>query len=160
MLDIRYTKITDISYLRKWILTPKVLLHFAMSTPEEVESALTCWMSFSRLGASLTATLDGVPCGMATLFLMPYKKVKHHCLFKICVDPSFWRQGVGTDLVRNIKHLAQTTFFLEMIHTEVFGDNPLASLLVKQGFKEFARQEDFVKNGTIYQRRTLFGVEL
>lgn len=90
--DIRYTRILDISYLRRWIQDPKVLRWFSMSTPEEIEQALAVWMSFARYNASLTAVIDREPCGVATLFLPYYKKTIHHCLFKICVALSI-REG-------------------------------------------------------------------
>ena len=51
---------------------------------------------------------------------MPYKKVAHHCLFKIVVDPKHQRKGIGRALLKNLKHLAKTYFHLELMHIEVF----------------------------------------
>lgn len=159
-IDIRYTRILDISYLRQWIQNPKVLYWFSMSTTEEIELALSCWMSYCRYNASLTALINNVPCGIVTLFLPPYKKISHHCLFKICVDPHYQRRGVGTALIRNIKHLAKTQFHLESIYSEVFDGNPLIPLLKKFDFHEFLRQDKYIKNEDFYFTRVLMGTDL
>ena len=116
--------------------------------------------SYTQYSCSLTAVLDGVPCGIATLFLMPYKKVAHHSLFKIVVDPLLHRKGIGTSLVRNIKHLAKNYFHLEFLHVEVFEGNPLIALLQQQGFYEFARQDLYVKNEGKYLARILLETAL
>jgi RimJ/RimL family protein N-acetyltransferase len=159
-LDIRYTRVFDVSYLRQWLNDPKVLRFFSMSTEQEIEQAISCWMNFARYNASLTAVIDRVPCGIATLFLPPYKKVSHHCLFKICVDPKYQRKGVGSALIKNIKHLAKTQFHFESIDAEVFDENPLIPLLKKFDFHEFARQEFFIKAKDRYFARVLLGATL
>ena len=159
-LDIRYTRVFDISYLRQWLHDPEVLRWFSMSSDQEIEQAIACWINFSRYNASLTAVIDRVPCGIATLFLPPYKKVSHHCLFKICVDPKYQRKGVGSALIKNIKHLAKTQFHFESVHAEVFDGNPLIPLLEKFDFHEFARQEYYVKAKDRYFARVLLEAKL
>lgn len=159
-LDIRYTYITDITYLKSWLMQPAVLKWFAMTTEKEVDDAAQCWMGFCRYSASLTATIDNTPCGIGTLFLMPYKKVAHHALMKIVVDPAYQRQGIGTALVRNLKHLAKEYFPLDLLHTEVFEGNPLISLLEHQGFSLYAQQEKYVKTETGYLGRLLYEINL
>jgi RimJ/RimL family protein N-acetyltransferase len=158
--DIRYTYITDLPLLRGWLLDPRVQTWFPVGDEREVEEAVQCWVGFARYSASLTATVSGKPCGMATLFLMPYRKVAHHALFKIVVDPRFQRRGIGTALLRNIKHLARDYFHLDLIHTEVFEGNPCVHLLEKQGFTAFARQGGFVKDGEGYRGRICYEVHL
>jgi RimJ/RimL family protein N-acetyltransferase len=153
--DIRYTYITDSIYLRKWLSSQKDLHWFPFSEGKEVEEAVASWMAFSRYGASLTATIDKTPCAMGTLFLMPYQKVRHQCIFKLIVDPPHRRRGIGTSLVKNLKHLAKTYFHLELIHIEVFEGNPLIPILHHCGFTEFARQERFVKEEGRYLTRIL-----
>lgn len=159
-IDIRYTYITDLSYLRQWMQTPGMSHWFPMKTEKEIEDALQCWIGFARWSCSLTATVSSKPCGIATLFLMPYKKVAHHCLFKIVVDPKWQRKGVGTELIRNLKHLAKNYFRLEMIETEVFDDNPIIDLLLKHGFTEIFRQEKYVKEDGKYRARVCLEARL
>jgi RimJ/RimL family protein N-acetyltransferase len=155
-LDIRYTYVTDTPYLREWLQLPDVQRWFPVSTEREIEDAVQCWIGFSRYSSSLTATVNGVPCGIGTLFLMPYRKVAHHCLFKIVVNPKYQKKGIGTSLLKNLKHLAKNYFHLELIHIELFEGNPLIRLLGKFDFQEFARQEKYVKDSRGYHSRILY----
>jgi RimJ/RimL family protein N-acetyltransferase len=159
-LDIRYTYITDITYLRQWVRSPDMLKWFPMGSEKEVEDALQCWIGFCRWSASLTATVNHVPCGIGTLFLMPYKKVAHQCLFKVIVDPHWQKKGIGSSLVKNLKHLARNYFHLEMIGSEVFEGNPLIRLLEKSGFEEIFRQERAVRDGQEYKARIFLEAKL
>ena len=159
-LDIRYTRILDISYLRKWIQDPKILHWFSMTDPEEIEQALSVWISFARYNASLTAVIDREPCGIATLFLPFYKKTMHHCLFKICVAPQYQGRGVGSALIKNIKHLAKEKFHMEAIYAEVFDGNPLIPLLEKFDFHPFVKQDYYIKTETGYLARVLLETTL
>ncbi len=144
--DIRYTYVTDISYLREWVNHPTILKWFPMATEKEVEDALQCWIGFCRWSSSLTATIDRIPCAVGTLFLMPYQKVAHQALFKLAVNPKWQRRGIGTALLRNLKHLAKNYFHLEAIAIEIFEGNPIESLLKQQGFQEIFRQNHYVKD--------------
>jgi RimJ/RimL family protein N-acetyltransferase len=154
--DIRYTRQMDAVYLKSWLENAQALKYFPMEDAAEIEFSLSYWMSLTKYQCSLTATIQHIPCGVATLFLLPYKKIAHHCSFKICVDPNHWNKGIGTNLVKNVLHLAKNYFHLEAVHIEVFGNNPLIFLLEKMGFHEFARQENYVKIDGLYQRRTCF----
>lgn len=159
-LDIRYTHITDEAYLRNWLIDPKLHHFLFINNEQEINNTLQCWLGFCRYKASLTATLNGIPCGIATLFLMPYQKVSHHCLFKMIVDPAYQKKGVGNSLLKNIMHLARTYFKLEEIYTEVIEDNPLIHLLDKYGFYQFVKQEGYIKENNQYYARLQFGVSL
>jgi putative acetyltransferase len=155
-LDIRYTYVTDTPYLRDWLQKSEVQTWFPVSEEREIEDAIQCWIGFSRYSSSLTATLKGTPCGIGTLFLMPYRKVAHHCLFKLVVDPKYQHKGIGTSLLKNLKHLAKSYFHLELIHIEVFDGNPFIHLLQKFDFHEFARQDNFVKDKEVDKARILY----
>lgn len=155
-LDIRYTYVTDTPYLRDWLQNPEVQKWFPVSEEKEIEDAIQCWIGFSRYSSSLTATLNGTPCGVGTLFLMPYRKVAHHCLFKIVVDPKHQRKGIGSALLKNLKHLAKNYFHLELMHIEVFEGNSFVRLLQKFDFHEFARQDRFVRTKDGDKARILY----
>ncbi|MBS0651697.1 MAG: GNAT family N-acetyltransferase [Verrucomicrobia bacterium] len=154
--DIRYTFLTDAPYLKDWLQMEEVQRWFPISQEKEIEDAAQCWVGFSRYNSSLTATIDNVPCGIGTLFLMPYKKVAHHCLFKMVVEPKHQRRGIGRALLKNLKHLAKNYFRLELMHIEVFEGNPFIHLLKEFDFQEFARQEKFVKDKDRYLSRILY----
>ena len=158
--DIRYTHMTDSPFLREWLLHPDVQRWFPVSEEKECEDAIQCWMGFSRFSSSLTSTINGVPCGVGTLFLMPYRKVAHHCLFKLVVDPKHQKKGIGSSLLKNLKHLAKNYFHLDLIHIEVFEGSPIIPLLEKQGFHLFAKQEGFVKESGHYLARLLYESDL
>lgn len=105
------------------------------------------WIGFSRFGASLTALYKEKPVGIATLFLMPYRKLIHHALMYFIVSPSETGHGFGTSLARNITHLGKVYFRFEKVHVEVYEGCPAIPLLKKGGYEEVVRQERFVKEG-------------
>lgn len=142
--DIRYTELEDLTFLQSWFQAPGASDPYPF-TDVEKEEALKNWIGFSKYKASLTGTLHQVPCAIGTLFLMPYKKVAHHCSFYLIVDPAHRRQGIGASMVRNLLHLAKNRFRLESVHVELYEPSALLSILLKQGFERFVKQENFVK---------------
>ena len=138
--DIRYTRLLDKPLLKEWVMHPEVLKWFPMNDEKEVDLLLRNWIGYSRFRSSLTATYDHKPIGIATLFLMPYRKVSHLAMINIAVDPRMQRKGVGTSLIRNLVHLAKETFKLRSIHIEMIEGCRLISILEKQGFYEVYRQ--------------------
>lgn len=161
-VDIRYTILTDAPFLKQWLTLPEVKHWFPVESEKEIDDAVQCWIGFCRYSASLTATLDEgkTICAIGTLFLMPYRKVAHHCLFKMVVDPKYQRQGIGASLLKNLKHLAKNYFRLELMHIEVFDKNPFVHLLEQAGFRLCARQEKFVKEDGTYLARLLYEAHL
>lgn len=142
--DIRYTTLEDLNYLQEWFKDPASCNDYPFNFTEK-EDSLKNWIGFSKFKASLTGMIDNVPCAIGTLFLMPYRKVAHHCSFYLMVDPNHRRKGVGTAMIRNLLHLARNRFRLESVHVEVFEPSALLSVLVRLGFEQFVRQENFVK---------------
>lgn len=145
--DIRFSELDDLGALQNWFSTPEACDPFPFGFDER-EDALKNWIGFAKFKASLTGTMGGVPCAIGTLFLMPYRKVAHHCSFYLIVDPAHRRKGIGTSMVRNLLHLAKTRFRLESVHVEVYEPSLLLPILRKQGFEEFARQENFAGERT------------
>lgn len=143
--DIRYSLPEDLRLLEKWFSDVKERRSFPFETDEETSEALKNWIGFAKFKASLTGVIGDVPCAVGTLFLMPYRKVAHHCSFYLIVDPSMRQRGIGASMVRNLLHLAKTRFRLESVHAEIFAPNPLDALLEKMGFEMYARQENFVQ---------------
>jgi putative acetyltransferase len=153
-IDIRYTELSDGKYLKEWLMQKDIGRWFPMLGEVEVEDAVNRWLSFSRYKCSLTAVLDGVPIGLTTLYLNPYKKISHQCEFGIIVGKDYRGQGVGTDLLKNLIHLAKDYFNIELLHLQVYDQNPAIGLYEKFGFKEFGRQTHWIKEGeNLYQAR-------
>jgi len=158
--DIRYSTMDDLPYLKKWLKTKGMLHWYPPSDEAELENFIAVWLSFAKYNASLTAVFQNKPIGMGTLFLMPYRKVAHHCMFQIIVDPENQKKGVGKSLMKNLMHLAKNRFRLELIHGEILDESPLVPLLKSLGFTEFARQERYVKENGAYFPRILMEYEL
>jgi RimJ/RimL family protein N-acetyltransferase len=144
-LEFRYTEVSDSKYLKKWLLEPEVQRWFPMHDGVEIEDAVGRWISFSRYKCSLTAVCEGEPCGLATLYLQPYKKLAHQCEFGIIVGGGYRGKGVGSELIQNLEHLAKDRFKIELLHLQVYDGNPAVNLYSRLGFVEFGRQSHWIK---------------
>lgn len=153
--EIRYTDPSDEKVLRKWLKFPGLLDWYPMSNEKETDLIMKNWIGFYRFKSSLTATFKGKPIGIATLLLMPYRKVAHHAMLYFIVDPKSAHQGVGTSLLKNIKHLAKDYFKIEGIHFDVYEGCPAIKLFESQGFREVARLDGAVKMGDTYVAKIL-----
>lgn len=155
--DIRYSRLEDGVHLKKWLLSEGMLDHFSMSSEKEVDEMLKIWLGFSRYKSSLTACYRGIPCGFATLFLMPYIKLVHHSLVYLVVDPNMQRKKIGTSLLKNIEHLGKNYFRFEKLSFEVFGDGAISRLLEKSQYQKLFVQERYIKKAEgVYLPRTYF----
>lgn len=152
-LEIRYTELSDGKNLREWLHQPGVLRWFPMYDEVEIEDAVGRWVGFSRYKCSLTAVLDGVPAGMATLYLQPYKKLAHQCEFGIIVGDPNRSKGVGSQLLHALIHLAKERFGIELLHLQVYAGNPAIKLYERFGFKEFGCQTHWIKEDHGYVGR-------
>jgi RimJ/RimL family protein N-acetyltransferase len=144
-LEIRYTIPEDETHLMKWFKEQSVLRWFPMQYENEILDSVKRWISFYRWKCSLTATLDGVPCGIVTLWIQPYRKIAHQCQFGILVSEEFRGLGIGSALLKNIMNLAKSNFKVELVHLEVYDENPAYSLYERFGFKKFGYQERWIK---------------
>lgn len=149
-LELRYTIQDDAEALKTWLHEPGILSAFPMHDPVEIEDSVKHWISFSRYKSSLTATIDGKPVGIATLCLMPYRKLAHQCLLSIIVSGEVRGKGVGTILMNNLLHLAKEYFGMEVIYLEVYEGNRAMSLYHRFGFREVGYQKHFMKENGGY----------
>lgn len=158
--DIRYTEMADGATMRQWLKNPDVQKEFPLSSVEEMDMFLPNWIGFYRFKCSLTAMYKDRVVGVGTLLLMPYKKLVHHCLSYIVVDPEYQRQGIGSALVRNLKHLGKDYFKFESILCEFYEGSHIEKVLEKQGFVHMLRQEKYVKENGKYRARIVMEVRL
>lgn len=149
-VELRYSVLEDGVGLKEWLLEPGILKAFPMIDEPEVDDAVKHWIGFAKYKCSLTATYNGQACGIATLCLMPYKKLAHHCLLSIIVGGGQRGRGVGTLLMNNILHLAKQYFRLEVIYLEVYEGNPAVRLYKRFGFREIGLQKHFMKENGEY----------
>ncbi|NGX63807.1 MAG: hypothetical protein KR126chlam6_01221 [Candidatus Anoxychlamydiales bacterium] len=159
-LDIRYSKISDEKLLLKWMLDEENSKWFTFSTKKEIEGSVRNWIGFSKFKASLTGVLNNEIVSIATLFLMPYRKLAHEAMIYLIVDKNHRKKGIGSDMLKNLIHLAKNSFKLESLFIEVFDGSEMIPLLKKYKFEEFAYQEKYIKENNHYKDRILFDLWL
>lgn len=144
-VKVRYTELSDGKNLTQWLHDESIARWFPMYDDLEIDDAVSRWIGFARYKCSLTAVKDNMPIGICTLYLQPYKKLAHQCEFGIIVAPGYRGQGVGSLLLDHLIHLAKTNFKIELLHLQVYQDNPAINLYSRYGFKEFGRQNAWIK---------------
>lgn len=149
-LTFRLTGPQDAPYLAKWLSDTEVLHWFPMLSDAEIADAVRIWTGCSRLGSGITAELNKVPCGMATLYIQGYEKLKHTCLFSIIVKKDKRGMGIGHLLMEKLIELAREKFNIKILHLEVYEGNPAYEMYAKLGFVAFGRQEKFIKEKGVY----------
>jgi RimJ/RimL family protein N-acetyltransferase len=152
-IDVRYTEPGDAKFLKQWLMETSTMRWFPMNDEVEVDDAVMRWIAFYRYKCSLTITKEGIPCGMATLYLQPYRKLAHQCEFGIVVGEHYRNQGIGSYLMSSIIHLAKEKFKIELLHLQVCAENPAVNLYKRFGFTEFGRQNSWVKEPDHYAGR-------
>ena len=149
-LTFRLTRPEDAPPLMQWLSDPKILRWFPMFDAREIEDAVRIWVGYSRIEAGITAEWNSEPCGMANLYIQPYKKLKHTCLFSIIVKEEMRGKGVGKALLEQLMKHAKEKFNIEILHLEVYAGNPAKRLYERVGFKEFGSQSRFIKEDGKY----------
>lgn len=144
-ITIRAGEESDEKDLIAWLSQPGVLQWFPLTDLREIEDAARIWVSYAKQGALLTALWDGKPCGIANLYIQPFKKLAHQCLFAIIVDDAYRGKGVGTKLLQSLIDLAKNQFHLECLHLEVYEKNPAIRLYERFGFVEYGKHKRFIK---------------
>lgn len=152
-VEVRYTEPGDAKYLKEWLSEPGVLRWFPMEDQLEIDDAVMRWIAFYRYKCSLTVLKDGVPCGLATLYLQPYRKLAHQCEFGIIMGDGYRNMGIGSYLMSSLMHLAKENFKIELLHLQVYAENPAMRLYTRFGFKEFGRQNSWIKEDNRYVGR-------
>lgn len=149
-INVRPTRSHEDEYLKRWLLEPEVLQWFPMIDEREVDDAVRYWMTFAATGACFTAEWNGMPCGMANLYISGYKKLSHQCLFSIIVSEMYRSKGVGKALIEQLEKVAREKFQIEVLHLEVYDGNPAIHLYQRMGFTEYGRQRRFIKEDGRY----------
>lgn len=144
-IAIRFGKKEDEPHMIRWLMEPGVLRWFPMCDLREVQDSSRIWFNYTEQKAVLTAVYDGITCGSAILYISPYKKFAHQCLFAIIVDGEYRGKKIGTRLMEELTHLAKQRFSIELLHLEVYSGNPALSLYKRLGFKEYGIHKNFLK---------------
>jgi ribosomal protein S18 acetylase RimI-like enzyme len=145
--SIRFAEEDDQKYLIEWLSQPGVLDGFPLADLREIEDAVRICFSYCKSQGVLTALWDNVPCGFANLYLQPYKKLAHQCLFMIVIDEKFRGRGIGKRLLEELMALAKERHQIELLHLEVYENNLVAIRLYERlGFTQYGFQRHFVKD--------------
>ena len=152
-LTIRYTQPQDAEHLKAWLSDPEVSHWFPMANDAEIEDAVRRWISFSRIKSSLTAEFNGVPCGIVTLYIQAYRKLAHQSEFGIIVGSGLRNKGIGSFLLKSVMRLAKEQFRLELLHLQVYAENPAIRFYKRNGFREFGKQTHWIKESDRYVGR-------
>jgi putative acetyltransferase len=144
-VEIRYTEAGDAKYLKEWLSEPETGCWFPMEDEMEIDDAVLRWIAFHRYKCSLTITKDGIPCGLATLYLQPYRNLSHQCEFGILLGKAYRNMGIGGYLIKSLMTLAKEKFKIELLHLQVNAENPAIDFYKHYGFKEFGRQNSWIK---------------
>ncbi|MGE0198002.1 MAG: GNAT family N-acetyltransferase [Simkaniaceae bacterium] len=154
LITLRKTTEKDAPYLQEWLLQKGVLDGFPMINQREVEDAVRIWLLYIKKGYSITALYKKKPCGAANLYINDIEKMKHQCLFVIIVDEKMRGQGIGTLLLNEITRMARDQYQIEVLHLEVYENNPAFRLYERMGFKQFGRHPKYLKDdkGVYYDK--------
>ncbi len=152
-LTVRFTEEEDAPYIKKWLSDPQILKWFPLQDEREIDDAVRIWTSYVKHKSSLTALWNGVPCGSAVLNLQAFQKLSHTCLLTILVEESKRGIGVGTALLLDLIDLARNTFHIEVLHLEVYEDNPAVGLYEKMGFVSFGEHKNFTRETDRYRSK-------
>lgn len=160
-LSIRYTELDDYKHLYRWLLQDDNSHGFPMEGEVEADDAARRWVSFARIRSTLTATLNGEPCGIITLYLQPYKHLLHQTEFGIIVAAEHHSKGIGSFLMKSGMHLAKEKFRIELLHLQVYEGNRAIEFYTRFGFRPYGKQTHWLKNddgtynGRIFMERFL-----
>lgn len=160
MIEIRPANPDEGPYLAKWLADPAILRWFPMTDAREIDDAVKIWMGYTRFQSCFTAYENGAPVGMAILYIQPYQKFAHQCLFAIIVDEKHRNKGIGKALMQHMIDAAKNQFKIEILHLEVYAGNPAIRLYERMGFKEFGRQPKFIKQDGEYIDKIMMQKEL
>lgn len=149
-IEIRPAVPEDGASLIKWLNDPGILKWFPMIDSREIEDSVRIWVSYAKLQACFTACVEGAIVGMSILYIQPYKKFSHQCLFAIIVDERFRNRGIGKALIEHMTTQARDQFHIEILHLEVYNGNPAIHLYERMGFREYGRHPHFIKLGEEY----------
>lgn len=155
-LFVRLTQLQDALELKKWLSESEVAPYFPMQDQIEIEDAANRWVGFSRYRCSLTAVKSEVPIGICTLYLQPYRKLMHQSEFGIIVAPSHRGLGIGARMLKALFELAKRDFAISLMHLQVYEGNPAIRLYERMGFREFGRQDKWIKERDDTYRGRIF----
>ena len=154
-IDIRYSIESDIPTLTDFLREPGVLDFFPMSDEREIGDAAKVWISYHEFKCCYTAEKDGVICGMTNLYVSPFGKSKKQALFSIIVSEKYRGQGIGSHLIDHLHDVGKNDHGIELLHLEVYENNPAKRLYERKGFEVYGSHPQFLMEPDGYRSKIL-----
>lgn len=154
-IEVRTGIDADKYLMKEWLFDDEVLEWFPMINLVEVEDAVRICMSYQKIGGIFTAEIDGIPLGIANLYINGFSKIRHQALFAIIVRRDARGRGIGTALLTHLIDRARDQFSLEMLHLEVYAGNPAIRLYERFGFEVYGKHPAFLKKDGVYSDKIL-----
>ncbi|NGX31759.1 MAG: Amino-acid acetyltransferase [Chlamydiae bacterium] len=158
MTNARFATEDDVKDVFKWLKDPKISPFLQVELEKEIEDLARMMCEYGNKKTSIVLEDEGVLVGIATLQLLPFIKIHHHCTLFLLIDPKKRQQGYGKTLLQEIEKIADT-LKLERIELELY-ENPYQKWFEKHGFKPYLRQEDYLIVGGQKRARILLKKEL
>lgn len=155
-LEVRFSTEEDGEYWAKWVIDPDVERFYPMGTEKERQESVKRMQAHCKYKASLTAVYKEKVAGIAYLNLHPFRKIAHHAIFTIIVDPHVRGLGIGRELLEHLERLGKESFRLEMMHLEVYEGNPAIRLYRRMGYRIFGFQSHWIREATGVYRGKVF----
>ena len=159
-IKLRYevSKEDQIPILASWLSEPGILRWFPMVNQLEIEDACKVWIGYfaKTYGSSFTVWEGEEIVGFFNFYLSAVEKLRHQSLFSIIVHPQKRGQGLGRQIIKEMITRAKRDFKLELLHLEVYRENPARRLYASMGFEEYGVHADFLKeNDGTYRDKIL-----
>ncbi|MDN3505228.1 MAG: GNAT family N-acetyltransferase [Rhabdochlamydiaceae bacterium] len=159
-LSIRQAEISDSEPLIQFLMEPGVLPYFPMCELKEVEDAAKVSVSYRDSNAAFTAEYDGEICGNTILYISPFTKNKRQCLFMIIVGEKFRNKGIGSMMLDHLFEVAKNEHNINLLHLEVYEDNPARKLYERKGFEQYGVHPKFLKEPDGFRDKILMQKKL
>lgn len=153
--EIRFSVLQDREYMDSWI-SEESRKFFPFSTDEEQKNFLDNWIGFSKYRSSVTALIKGTPCAIATLYLMPYRKISHSAIIWMLISPQEHNSELGSIMLRNVIHLAKTYFVMNHVNVEVFENSPIIPMIKSFEFELIIRHKKYARIDGEYFDRLIY----
>ena len=154
-LQIRYSEEGDIPILARFLMQPGVMPFFPMCDQREVDDAAKVWIGYREHNSAYTALYDGEVVGMTNVYVSPFGKLKKQSLFSIIVDEKMRGQGIGGMLLDHLEEAAKDDHGIELLHLEVYEDNPAKRLYERKGFVEYGKHPNFLREPDGFRTKIL-----
>ncbi|MBF5051015.1 Uncharacterized protein CLAVI_000642 [Candidatus Clavichlamydia salmonicola] len=148
---LRPTRISeDLPYVETWYSDPAIRKQFYPQTPLEMKIDICERLQMANYNASITATIDGKPCGVCTLLLRPHQSMSHHANLFIITQAEYRNKGLGALLLNHMIKVAKDNFKMKAVYVRVLENSPAVRLYERCSFIEISRERKSFKYGDEY----------